>query len=493
MLQIPPPAGGRNTYAPTDGVPTNELPHSLQAEQALLGALLIDNRALDDLELLPDHFFEELHGAIYAAMQTAHSAGRKFTATTLAPQFRRVGVDEETNGAQYLGRLLSNATTTINVREYARTIIELSQRRALMIVAEDLMLGALDARDPVSVSGLIAEAEARLLKVSTVGKNGREIEFASALDLVLDEMRIAAENKGRIRGVETGFCDLDKRLGGGLGNGNVIVLAGRPAMGKTALALNIASNVAGALNVDALTGEVIPGRGGFVHFFSQEMTAVELARRQLSGATKIPSNLLRTGQVSDQEFGLVEAGIRNIRDLPIFIDESGALTFAALAAKARRAKRRFSTRLIVIDYLQLMAGSGSYRGNRVQDITEITTGLKGLAKELDVPILLLSQLNREVEKRDNKRPQLSDLRESGSIEQDADVVLFVHREEYYLAREEPTDKSKFQEWQDKLNAAKGLAEVVIAKQRHGEPGTVELTFDGLRTQFDNFTRREVER
>jgi replicative DNA helicase len=444
-------------------------PYNLEAEQALLGALLINNQAAEYVsELSASHFYEEIHGRIFDAMSEMLLAGRTFTATTLAEKFRPYQINETTNGAQYLGRLMASATTLMNVREYARIIIEASQRRQLILLAEDLAARAFDPNDPAKPSELIEEAEKRLFQAAGKSSNGKEFAYADVIQMAVDAANKAYQTHGENDGVQTGFVDLDAKLGG-LSNGNLIILAGRPSMGKTALALNIAANVAKT--------------GDHVHFFSQEMTALELGQRQLSEQSEIASDRLRRGQFDENDFRKLSEAARRLSGLSMTIDETGANTIGAIATKARRIKRKKRTKLIIIDYLQIM-GTASKGGNRVNDITEITVGLKALAKELDVPIIALSQLNRELEKRENKRPQLSDLRESGSIEQDADVVMFVFRDEYYIERTMPDEADpKFGEWLTKMSKAAGKAEVIIGKQRHGSVGTVTMAFDGARTRF----------
>lgn len=454
-------------------------PFNLQAEQALLGALLINNHAIEYVpDLSAEHFWDDLHGRIFSSMTEAALASRSFTATTLAEKFRAFQVDENTNGAQYLGRLMAEATTISNVREYARTIVECSQRRQLIIVAEDLAMRAFDPNDPAKPSELIEDAERRLFMASIKDRAGREVSYADAITQAVEVAHKAYQTHGEVDGVPTGFIDLDRKLGG-LCNGNLIILAGRPSMGKTSLACNIAANIAQA--------------GDHVHFFSQEMTAVELGLRQLGEFSEIASEKLRRGDFTEDQFRKIASAATKLSSLSMTIDESGANTIAALATKARRVKRRKNTSLIIVDYLQIM-GTANKGGNRVNDITEITIGLKALAKELNVPIVALSQLNRDLEKRADKRPQLSDLRESGSIEQDADVVMFVYREEYYLERTKPeaSQYDEYTNWQIKMADAAGKAEVIIGKQRHGPVGIVEMQFDGSLTRFSDLARGDAQ-
>lgn len=450
-------------------------PFNLEAEQALLGALLLSNQAAEYVpELTSEHFFDGLHGRIFAAMSDEMLKGRTFSPVTLAERFRTDIVRENLNGAQYLGRLAADATSIRNVRDYARTIIECSQRRTLIVLAEDLAARAFDPNDPSSPAELIEHAERQLFHASVSGKSGMEVEYADAIRQAVDSANRARMTGGGMSGLSTGFSDLDRRLGG-MGSGNLIIIAGRPSMGKTALAMNIAGNVAET--------------GDFVHFFSMEMSPEELANRQLGEFSGVPSDRLRRGDFSEDEFRAVTRAAEKLSGLPCVIDRTGGISIAALAAKARRMARKRRTKLIVIDYLQLMSAGAGKGGNRVQDITEITTGLKALAGELQIPIIALSQLSRAVESRTDKRPMLSDLRESGSIEQDADVVMFVYRDEYYIERTKPDETDpKFTEWLQAMSRAKGKAEVILGKQRHGAVGIVEMAFDGPRTRFSDLAR-----
>lgn len=450
-------------------------PFNLEAEQALLGAMLLSNQAAEYVpELTPEHFFDGLHGRMFAAMSDEMVRGRAFSPVTLAERFRTEIVRENLNGAQYLGRLAADATSIRNVRDYARTIIELAQRRTLIVVAEDLANRAFDPNDPSSPAELIEHAERQLFHASTAGKSGQEVELSDAVRLAVDSANRARMDGGGMSGLPTGFIDLDHKLGG-LGAGDLVIIAGRPSMGKTALAMNIAGNVAET--------------GDFVHFFSMEMSPEQLANRQLAEHSGVASDRLRRGDFTEDEFRAVARAAEKLSGLPCVIDRTGGISISALSAKARRMARKRKTKLIVIDYLQLMSGSNGKGGNRVNDITEITTGLKALAGELQIPIIALSQLSRAVESRTDKRPMLSDLRESGSIEQDADVVMFVYRDEYYIERTKPDETDpKFTEWLQAMSRAKGKAEVILGKQRHGAVGIIEMAFDGPRTRFSDLAR-----
>ena len=485
-------ARDKNEFKPMweTGFDAPRAPANADAERALLGALLVANRAGEYIpDLRPEHFFFALHADIFEAFQEGFAAGRPVSATTLAPRFRDVRIDADTNGAQYLGRLLAEATTVANVREYARTIVDLAQRRALTIVAEDLAARAYDPSERATPSELIEDAERQLFAVATRGRDGRETSLHDAAAAAIKAAFQAHKLGGKLDGVETGLIDLDAKLGGGLGNSDLVVLGGRPSMGKTALATKIALNVArGTQGTDIDTGEV-KNISRHVHFFSLEMGSEQLAARLLSDVSGVQSHLIRKGDLRDSQFRLINEAGAFLSGLPMTIEETGGISIGALSAKARREKRKHNTGLIVIDYLQLMqAAPGPSRMNRVQEITEITVGLKALAKELRVPILALSQLSRGLEKQEEKRPQLSDLRESGSIEQDADVVLFVYREEYYWLRKNPQPVKPDPLWTADFEKVAGVAEIIIGKQRHGPIGTVQLAFNGDLTRFDNLAR-----
>jgi replicative DNA helicase len=457
-------------------------PFNLDLEQALLGALLINNAAFERVSgiLDPHHFFDGLHQQIFEITAALISKGRAATPITLRSFFESAPeVSPGVTVPQYLGTLAGAATTIINVADYARAIVDLSTRRALIVIGEDVVNSAYDAASTVAPQSLIEDAEARLFEIAEKGRTVRdEISFADASFAAVKGACEAYESGGKMRGLSTGFADLDAKLGG-LQKSDLVILAARPSMGKTALATNIAWNVAR----DGLT----------VDFRSLEMSAEQLALRILSSVSGIPSEKLRRGDCSEAELRSVIEAQRKIADTPLITDESGGLSIAQLSARARRTKRKHGTELIIIDYLQLMAGNKRSRDGRVQEVTEITTGLKALAKELQVPIIALSQLNRAVEGRTEKRPQLSDLRESGSIEQDADVVMFVYREQYYLERAapDPSDMEKTSEWMRAMERVAGKAEVIIGKQRHGPVGVVPMAFEGSLTRFSDLAREYV--
>jgi replicative DNA helicase len=471
-------------------------PHNIEAEQALLGAILVNNEAFyrvsDFLE--PPHFFEPIHQNIYQLARDLIRAGKLATPVTLKT-FLDANIDiGGLNVSQYLARLAAEATTIINAEDYGHTVYDLSIRRALIQVGEDMVNVAYDAPVDFSPRNQIEDAERRLYELAESGRyDGGFQRFAQALTTAVDMAARAYQRDGKLSGIGTGLDDLDRMMGG-LQPSDLIILAGRPGMGKTALATNVAYNVAKAWQGEVRTdGHTVTVNGGIVGFFSLEMSAEQLATRIISEQTEIPSNQIRRGNINEADFEKIKDYSIELQGLPLFVDETGGLSVAQLAARARRLKRQRGLDLMVIDYLQLLSGSTKRSSeNRVQEITEITTKLKALAKELNVPILALSQLSRQVESRDDKRPQLSDLRESGSIEQDADVVLFVYREEYYHKMRKPleSNREKFAEWMAEGDKVDGKAEVIIGKQRHGPTGTVELQFEGAVTRFSSLARDE---
>jgi replicative DNA helicase len=470
-------------------LPFRQAPHNIEAEQALLGAILINNESFDRVSgfLQPNHFFEPLHGRLFDVMAKLVQAGKHASPITLKTFFESEPPIGELTVAQYLGRLAANATSIINAEAYGRAIYDLAVRRELILIGEDLVNVAYDSPVDAPPESQIEEAEQRLFNLADKGKYGSG--FMAFGDATVDAIEMAArayERDGGLSGLSTGLRDLDSMMGG-LQSSDLIILAGRPSMGKTALATNIAFNIAKAYRTRQREGGIEETvDGAIVGFFSLEMSSEQLATRILAEQAQIPSEKIRRGKITETEFQRLHSAATELQTLPLFIDHTGGISIAQLAARARRLKRQKGLGLIVVDYLQLLTGSAKRSSEgRVQEVSEITTGLKALAKELNVPILALSQLSRQVENRDDKRPQLSDLRESGSIEQDADVVAFVFREEYYVSRREPslTKVEEHQKWQDEMDQVQGLAEVVIGKQRHGPTGTVRLQFEAEITRF----------
>src|SRR5882757_4548395 len=467
-------------------------PHNIEAEQSVLGAILVNNdafyRVSDFLE--PKHFFEPIHQIIYETASSLVRAGKIATPVTLKTF---LPADTDLGGmtvSQYLARLAAEATTIINAHDYGRTIYELALRRDLIGIGTDMVNVAYDAPVDFAPRAQIEDAERRLYELAESGRyDGGFQKFAQALTVAVDMAAKAFQRDGKLSGIATGLRALDTKMGG-LQHSDLIIVAGRPGMGKTALATNIAYNVAKAHRAEVQAdGTMKSVNGGIVGFFSCEMSAEQLATRILAEQTGISSSMIRRGGISQNEFDKIRDYTIELQHLPLYVDETGGLSISQLTARARRLKRQKGLDLIVVDYIQLLQGSGKRSDNRVQEVTEITTSLKALAKELNVPVIALSHLSRQVESRDDKRPQLSDLRESGSIEQDADVVLFVFREEYYLQNKEPrAGTPEHEKWQRDMSLVHGRAEVIIAKQRHGPTGTVELQFEGQFTRFSDLAR-----
>src|ERR1700716_58303 len=484
--------------APDAGTPAyRSAPHNIEAEQALLGAILVNNdafyRVSDFLE--PKHFFEPIHQTIYETAGSLIRMGKIATPVTLKTF---VPAETDIGGmtvgqylprlAHYLPRLAAEATTIINAQDYGRTVYELALRRDLIRIGEDMVNVAFESPVDFAPRAQIEDAERRLYELAESGRyDGGFQRFAQALAVAVDMAAKAFQRDGKLSGIATGLRDLDTKMGG-LQSSDLIIVAGRPGMGKTALATNIAYNVARAHRAEVQAdGTMKSVNGGIVGFFSCEMSAEQLATRILAEQTSISSSSIRRGGITEADFEKIRDYSIELQSLPLYVDETGGLSISQLTARARRLKRQKGLDLIVVDYIQLLQGSGK-RGNdnRVQEVTEITTSLKALAKELNVPIIALSQLSRQVESRDDKRPQLSDLRESGSIEQDADVVMFVFREEYYLKNKEPRiGTEEHFKWQAEMEAVHAKAEVIIGKQRHGPTGTVPLHFEANVTRFSD--------
>ncbi|TWB04147.1 replicative DNA helicase [Bradyrhizobium stylosanthis] len=475
--------------APEPGTPAyRSAPHNIEAEQSLLGAILVNNdafyRVSDFLE--PKHYFEPLHQTIYETAGSLIRMGKIATPVTLKTF---LPADTDVGGmtiGQYLARLAAEATTIINAQDYGRTVYDLALRRDLIGIGEDMVNVAYDAPVDFAPRAQIEDAERRLYELAESGRyDGGFQKFSQALAVAVDLAAKAFQRDGKLSGISTGMRDLDTKMGG-LQHSDLIIVAGRPGMGKTSLATNIAYNVAKAYIPEVQAdGTTKAANGGVIGFFSCEMSADQLATRIVAERTGVPSSHIRRGGISEADFDKIREVSIELQSLPFYVDATGGLSIAQLMARARRLKRQKGLDLLVIDYIQLLSGSGKRASDsRVQEITEITTSLKALAKELNVPVIALSQLSRQVESRDDKRPQLSDLRESGSIEQDADVVLFVYREEYYLAMKEPRPGTpEHEKWQLDMSLAHGKAEVIIGKQRHGPTGTVDLAFEASVTRF----------
>jgi replicative DNA helicase len=480
---------------------TQTLPQNVEAEAALLGALMIDNRLVEDvqLKLRPDHFFEPLHGRIYEAILRMTDANRVANPVTLKPMFDGDEAMKEVGGPAYLAQLTGSGAAVIGARDFAAQIYDLALLRALVGVGRDLVEGALDTSEEVAPLAQIEKAETELYKVAEEGgAEGKAKSFGEASKLALEMAERALNSGGHLSGITTGLESLNAKMGG-LHRSDLIIVAGRPGMGKSSLATNIAVSAAKRLLRDAEDGiEPGKGAGAGVALFSLEMSSDQLATRILAEQSGITSENLRTGRISQHEFRDLARAAADLQTLPLYIDDTPGLTIAALRTRARRLKRQKGIGMVVVDYLQLLSGTGrNGSDNRVQEISEISRGLKQLAKELDVPVMGLSQLSRAVEQREDKRPQLSDLRESGSIEQDADIVLFIYREDYYVkgvevemptpeeAASNPERRQKYEDWDSKYQAVKGKAEIIVAKQRHGSTGIVRVRFDGRTTKFSD--------
>jgi len=476
------------------------LPQNVEAEGALLGALMIDNRLVEDvqLKLRPDHFFEPVHGRIYEAILRMTDANRVANPVTLKPMFDGDESIKELGGPAYLAQLTGSGAAIIGARDFAAQIYDLALLRALVGVGRDLVEGALDTSEEVAPLAQIERAETELYKVAEEGgAEGKAKSFGDASKLALEMAERALNSGGHLSGFTTGLDSLNTKIGG-LHKSDLTIVAGRPGMGKSALGTNFAVAAAQRFLRDAEDG-IAPEKsaGAPVALFSLEMSADQLATRILAEQSGITSENLRTGRITQHEFRDLARAAAELQSLPLYIDDTPGLTIAALRTRARRLKRQKGIGMIVVDYLQLLQGTGRGNDNRVQEISEISRGLKQLAKELDVPVIGLSQLSRQVEQREDKRPQLSDLRESGSIEQDADIVLFIYREDYYVkgvevemptpdeAASNPERRQKYEDWDAKYQAVKGKAEIIVAKQRHGSTGIVRVRFDGRITKFSD--------
>jgi replicative DNA helicase len=479
-----------DAQAPAGAPPA--LPHNVEAEAALLGALMIDNRLAEDIQmkLRPDHFFEPVHARIYESILKLVDRNMIASPVTLRPMFEADVEMKELGGPAYLAQLTGSGAAVIGARDFAGQIYDLALLRALIGVGRDMVETALDTSEDVDPKSQIEGAEAALYRVAEEGGGENSVKsFAEATRLAVQMAEKALNTGGGLSGVTTGLDNINAKTGG-LHHSDLVILAGRPGMGKTALATNIAFNAAQRLVRDREDGIADEkSAGAAVAFFSLEMSSDQLATRILAEASGISGENLRMGKISQQDFRNLARAAAELEGLPLYIDDTPGLTIAALRTRARRLKRQRGIGLVIVDYLQLLQGTGRGGGdqNRVQEISEISRGLKTLAKELGVPVIGLSQLSRAVEQREDKRPQLSDLRESGSIEQDADMVWFVYREEYYLSAKQPSDDhADFQKWQEDMNRAYGLAELIVAKQRHGSTGKVKMRFESKITRFSDW-------
>lgn len=471
--------------------PISHVPANLEAEQSLLGAILYDNGAFERIGdyLRPEHFFEPFHQRLFAAVETKIRKGELAEPILFAEQFARDPGFDQLGGVRYLANLVDMAPPAANAPDYAREVYDLGLRRELIRISGDIGRAAALNEDDLPAREQIEAAEGQLYALAeTGGVSQGFITFAEALRGAVAMAAEAHSRDGGLAGISTGLIDLDQKVGG-LHPSDLVILAARPSMGKTALACNVAFDVARNYAWEPQPdGSKKTVRGGVVGFFSLEMSAEQLAMRLLAEVSGVSGDRLRKGEVDASEFGRVRDAALEIENAPLYIDATGGISLAKLAARARRMKRRHGLDLIVVDYLQLMT-AGMKTDSRVQEVSAITGGLKAIAKDLGVPVIALSQLSRQVENRDDKRPQLSDLRESGTIEQDADMVMFIYREEYYLSRSEPrADTAEHMKWTEQMDICRGLAEVIIGKQRHGPIGTVRLAFNSDLTKFSNLAR-----
>ena len=466
----------------TDNSLDKKQPANLEAEQALLGSILVNNDIIDEVSNIvnPSSFYDPAHTKIYEVIETLNNKGMIANPITLKNFFEKDNMLNEVGGTEYLVKLTRFSGSTKQATDYAKVIHEMYLRRELVLISDNLTSETLNSKEQ-SAEKIIEGTEKSLFDLAERGSFSQSfLKFNQALDQTIEMATLAMKNDKGIVGVPTGLKDLDEKLGG-LHKSDLVILAGRPSMGKTALATNIAYHAAQNIMKSEEKSSVA--------FFSLEMSSEQLSTRILSEQARIRSDDIRRGKVTEEEISRYIETSRNIYNLPLFIDETPAITIATLSNRARRIKRLFGVRLIVVDYIQLMRANSNKNEGRVQEISEITQGLKALAKELGVPILALSQLSRAVEQRDDKQPQLADLRESGSIEQDADVVMFVYREEYYLERKQPKLGSiEHAEWQSKMNDVNGLADIILGKQRHGPTGTVKVEFEGIYTKFKDLTK-----
>ena len=470
----------------------NYNPHSIDAEQSLLGTLLVNNDVFDSINSIvqAEHFFDPVHNKIFDFISQKVQKNALASPVTLKPFFEGDEALKEIGGTSYLVKLASAAISSFAAKEFAKLIRDMSLRRSLLNVANDISDRAMTMAIDQTPEDQIVEAEQALYNLSNFGKE--DSGFKSFVNATIDAIDIANkayQQEGSLSGLSTGLIDVDKKLGG-LNPSDLIIIAGRPSMGKTALATNIAFNIA-KKNIKSKVGYSVSNKNleSIVGFFSLEMSSSQLAARILSEASKVPSDQIRRGEMTESEFRRFVEAAQELENCTLYIDDTAALPISTLTARARRLKRTYGLDVLIVDYLQLVRPSSS-KDNRVNEISEITQGLKAIAKELDIPVIALSQLSRQVESRDDKRPQLSDLRESGSIEQDADVVMFVYRAEYYKEREKPGEHEieSMLKWQEEMSQLHGKAELIIGKQRHGPIGTVDLSFESQYTRFGNLVK-----
>ena len=452
-----------------------ELPNNIEAEQSVIGSILISNEIFDEINIIisSKNFYDPMHQKIFGAIEKLIYSGMLANPITLKNYFENE--KDKLNVPEYLVKITKFSTSSRQAIEYSKLIYDLYVKRELVKISESVIDAAKLNDLDNDGQKIIENYEKSLFDLAEKGSfSSTIVKFDEALRQTIEMAQIAYKNEEGIVGVPTGLTDLDDRLGG-LHKSDLVIIAGRPSMGKTALATNIAFHAAKKMNDE--------GKKSSIAFFSLEMSSEQLSTRILAEQSRIKSNDIRRGRISEEQFDKFIEASKNITELPLYIDETPAISIAALSNRARRIKRKYGLDMVVVDYIQLMSAS-NFKDGRVQEISQITQGLKALAKELSVPVLALSQLSRAVEQRDLKKPQLSDLRESGSIEQDADVVMFVYREAYYLEKQEPRPATvEHAEWQAKMNEVSNLAEIIIGKQRHGPTGNIMLEFEAMFTKF----------
>ena len=464
------------------------VPMNIEAEQALLAALLTSNSVYERISdfLRPEQFYDDVNGKIFEAIAKLLENNQLADPLTLKNYFLQKDEMELIGGDRYLIELAKNAPILSNTATYGKLIYDLYQRREILKISDEITNEANSFDPETNASQIIEKAEVKLYNLSSSGEISQDFKkFSTSLVEAINSAESAYKREGQLSGIPTGFTDLDQLLGG-LHKTDLIIIAGRPSMGKTALATNIAFKMVNTKSIDDENKKNIVG------FFSLEMSSEQLATRILAEDSSISSEKIRRGQLNSNDFQKIVKSSQTLGDLSLYIDDSPNLSISALRTRARRLKRKYGLNAIVIDYLQLIRPSLSRPDNRVLEIAEMTRNLKSLAKELNIPVLCLSQLSRQVEQRDDKRPQLSDLRESGAIEQDADVVMFIYREEYYIERKEPSPGTEdYQKWQEKMAKIHNVAEVLVAKQRHGPIGKVNLHFEGSITKFSNLSKSQT--
>tara|TARA_B100000767_G_scaffold270196_1_gene293420 strand:+ start:65 stop:1501 length:1437 start_codon:yes stop_codon:yes gene_type:complete len=461
----------------------NKLPSNIEAEQSLIGSVLVNNDIIDEISNIVSagKFFDPIHRKIYEVIESLNNKGMIANPITLKNFFENDSGLSEVGGVDYLVKLTRFSSSVKQAIDYAKIIHEMYVKRELIFISDGISDQAKDDQIEKTGENMIEDAEKSLFDLAERGNFSQTfLKFNQAIDQTIEMATLAMKSDQGIVGVPTGLTDLDEKLGG-LHRSDLVIIAGRPSMGKTALATNIAYYAAKSMQEN--------NEKGSVAFFSLEMSSEQLSTRILSEQARISSHEIRTGKATEETLNRYIETSRNIYDLPLFIDETPAIAISTLSNRARRIKRLFGLKLIVVDYIQLMRTNSNRMDGRVQEISEITQGLKALAKELNVPVVALSQLSRAVEQRDDKKPQLSDLRESGSIEQDADVVVFVYREQYYLEKKEPKQGSiEHAEWQSKMSDIHGHAELIVGKHRHGSTGVVHVEFEGMYTKFKDLPK-----